>query len=223
MPLTIALGRTGQPWEAGLLAAPDAEVTSAHSLVDLLVAAEVRSPQVIVVAEDFPRLTEGLPQLRRLGPVVVVGESPWADCRPDEVTGDTLSGRLTRDRSSRGRLVAVWGPQGSWGVTSVAIGLARGLATKSATALIDANVHAPGIADELDLPDGGLLQACLAADRGAPALAGPDKCRAGGADRRGTPDVPLGACRSLAAGARRGDREIHLGGRRHGLGRGRRG
>ena len=28
VPLTIALGRTGQPWEAGLLAAPDAEVTS---------------------------------------------------------------------------------------------------------------------------------------------------------------------------------------------------
>jgi len=204
VPLTIALGRTGQPWEAGLLAAPDAEVTSAHSLVDLLVAAEVRSPQVIVVAEDFPRLTEGLPQLRRLGPVVVVGESPWADCRPDEVTGDTLSGRLTRDRSSRGRLVAVWGPQGSWGVTSVAIGLARGLATKSAAALIDANVHAPGIADELDLPDGGLLQACLAADRGAPAL--PVRTSAGlavltGVEPQMYPSVHAGALQQVLGAA----------------------
>lgn len=168
VPLTIALGRTGQPWEATLLAEPGAEVTSAHSLIDLLVAAEVGGPQVIVVAEDFPRLTEGLAQLRRLGRVVVVGQSPWADCRPDQVSGAELLSRLGPARPARSRLVAVWGPHGSWGVTSVAIGLARGLATKAPTVLIDANVHAPDVADVLSLPAGGLLQACLAADRGAP-------------------------------------------------------
>lgn len=205
VPLTIALGRTGQPWEAGLLAEPGADVTSAHSLVDLLVAAEVRTPQVIVVAEDFPRLTEGLPQLRRLGTVVVVGESPWADCRPDEVTGDALSGRLHRGGGSRGRLVAVWGPQGSWGVTSVAIGLARGLAAKGGSAaLIDANVHAPDVAAELDVPEGGLLQACLAADRGAPAL--PVQTSAGVAVLTGVqpqmyPSVHAGALQQVLSAA----------------------
>lgn len=171
MPLTIALGRTGQSWESGLLAESGAQVTSAHSLVDLLVAAEVGSPQLIVVPEDFPRLTEGLAQLRRLGPVVVVGRAPWADCRPDEVTADGLIAHARPGRPDRGQIVTVWGPAGSWGVTSVAIGLARGLASRAGTALlIDANVHAPDIADQLDLPEGGLLQACLAADRGAPTL-----------------------------------------------------
>lgn len=170
MPLTIALGRTGQAWEAALLADPDADVTSAHTLVDLLVTAEVHSAGLIVVPEDFPRLTEGLAQLRRLGRVVVVGESPWADCPPGQASSTTLAALLQPQPGERGRLIAVWGPQGSWGVTSVAVGLSRRLAVKGRTLLVDANVHAPDVADVLDLTAGGLLQACLAADRGAPAL-----------------------------------------------------
>lgn len=170
MALTIALGRTGQPWEAALLAEPGAEVTGAHALVDLLVAAQVREPHLIVVGEQFPRLTEGLAQLRHLAPVIVVGESPWSDCRPEDVSLAGFAQRLRPAGGRQGRVIALWGPQGSWGVTSMAVGLARSLAPKGRTLLVDANVHAPDVADVLGLPAGGLLHACLAADRGAPDL-----------------------------------------------------
>lgn len=166
MPLTVALGRAGHAWEASLLAASP-HVFHAESLVDLLVLAEVRAPDLIVVAEDFPRLAEGLAQLRRLGRVLVVGHTPWADCPPVDVTLDRLQRLLVPDPGERARLVTVWGPQGSWGVTSLAIGLGRSLATRGRTLLLDANVHAPSVDQALSLPLGGLLQACLAADRGA--------------------------------------------------------
>lgn len=166
MPLTIAIGRTGQPWEATLLASGE-KVVQGRTLVDLLVVAELHSPDVIVVAQDFPRLSEGLGQLRRLGEVVVVGDSRWADCPAHDVSVEFLRERVAPVPGSEGHLVTVWGPQGSWGVTSVSIGLARSLARREETLLIDANVHAPTIGDELSQPLGGLLQACLAADRGA--------------------------------------------------------
>ena len=166
LPLTIALGRAGHAWEASLLASSP-HVHYGESLVDLLVVAEVRGPDLIVVPEDFPRLTEGLSQLRRLGRVVVVGHTPWADCPPEDATLDHLQSLLVPEPGERGRLVTVWGPPGSWGVTSVAIGLGRSLAIRSPSLLLDANVHAPSVDQMMSLPLGGLLQACLAADRGS--------------------------------------------------------
>ncbi len=166
MALTVAVGRTGKPWESALLqhfpAAPQA-----RTLVDLLVVAELRAPQVVVVAEDFPRLTEGLAQLRRLCKVVIVGYSAWSDCAPEELSPARLRELVTPGPGARGQLVAVWGPQGSWGVTTLAIGLARSLSQHARTLLLDVNVHVPCVGDELAQPLGGLLQACLAADRGA--------------------------------------------------------
>ena len=166
MPLTIALGRVGHAWEASLLAGSP-HVFHGETLVDLLIVAEVRAPDLIVVPEDFPRLAEGLAQLRRLGRVVVVGPSPWADCPAEDATIDRLKLLVSPEPGERGRLVTVWGPQGSWGVTSVAIGLGRSLAMRGQSLLVDANVHAPSVDQMLSLPLGGLLQACLAADRGA--------------------------------------------------------
>ena len=167
--LTVALGRAGHSWETLLLAQiPD--VVQAHSLVDLLVAAEVQVPDVIVVGQDFPRLTDGLSQLRQLGRVVIVGDSPWADCPPAQLSVERLRSLLAPQVGDRGQVVAVWGPQGSWGVTSVAIGLARSLCGRDRTLLIDANVHVPAIGDALSQPLGGLLQGCLSADRGSPEL-----------------------------------------------------
>jgi hypothetical protein len=166
VPLTIAVGRAGHAWEASLLAA-STEVHPAETLVDLLVLAELRAPDLIVVPEDFPRLVEGLTQLRRLGRVLVVGHTAWADCPPEEVTLQRLRRLVVPDPGDRGKLVTVWGPPGSWGVTSVAVGVARSLTMRGSALLIDANVHAPSVDEVLSLPLGGLLQACLAADRGA--------------------------------------------------------
>jgi len=77
-----------------------------------------------------------------------------------------------------GRLVAVWGPPGAPGRTTVAIGLAEALAESGRrVCLVDADTYAPSVAAALGLvddPGGGLARACRQADTGlldAPALA----------------------------------------------------
>lgn len=169
----MVLGRTGQDWEDALLArvtghAAPAAVTECRTLVELLVSVEVESPQFLVVAEDFPRLPEALSRLRGLTRVVVVGRGPGADVPPDRADLDSLLVALDTPAAGAGRLTTVWGPPGSWGATSLAVGLARSLSRRHSTLLLDANVHAPSVGDVLNVPLGGLLQACLAADRGAP-------------------------------------------------------
>ena len=142
----MVLGRTGQAWEGALLAqlaAHAASVAECRTVVELLVTAEVESPQVVVVPEDFPRLPEALARLRGLTPVVVVGRGPGADCAPEQADLDELLGALAGPPGPSGRLVAVWGPPGSWGVTSVAVGLARSLSRREPTLLIDAQRPRP--------------------------------------------------------------------------------
>jgi hypothetical protein len=175
--LTLVLGRTGQVWEEPLLAqarAAGESVAECRTVVDLLVTAEVEAPRLIVVAEDFPRLSEALSRLRGLTPVVVVGRGPGADRAPEQADLVALHQTVNASAAATGRLITVWAPPGAWGATSVAVGLARSLSTRDRTLLVDANVHAPGIGDVLELPLGGLLHACLAADRGAPQLPAQD-------------------------------------------------
>ncbi len=205
----MVLGRTGQAWEGALLAqlaAHAASVAECRTVVELLVTAEVESPQVVVVPEDFPRLPEALARLRGLTPVVVVGRGPGADCSPEQADLDDLLGALAGPPGPSGRLVAVWGPPGSWGVTSVAVGLARSLSRREPTLLIDANVHAPTVGDLLDVPLGGLLHACLAADRGTADVAGRPVSRAlsvlSGVDPAMYPAVHPGALQQVLDAAR---------------------
>jgi hypothetical protein len=168
--LELVLGRTGQQWEESLLAEAHAlsiPTGQCRTVVELLVTAEVEVPEFIVIAEDFPRLPEALARLRGLTPVVVVGHGDSADCRPHEATLASLRAALDLATADGGRMVAVWCPPGSWGATTVALGIAESLSRRAPTVLLDANVHAPALADVLDLPLGGLLHACLSADRGA--------------------------------------------------------
>jgi len=171
--LVIVLGRAGHGWETGLIGqanahAPATFVTECRTVVDLLVRTETESPALVVVAEDFPRLTEAVSRLRALSQVVIVGDGPSADCPPERAHLDVLL-QITAQRSDAlGTITTVWGPPGSWGTTSVAVGLARSISRKQQTLLVDANVHAPSVGELLNVPLGGLLQACLAADRGAP-------------------------------------------------------
>ena len=77
-----------------------------------------------------------------------------------------------------GQVIVVWGPIGSPGRTTVAIGLAEALAGRGArTCLVDADTYAPSVAMALGIVDdsGGLLRACrLAESHGtlAPSLSG---------------------------------------------------
>ncbi|HAN70940.1 MAG TPA: hypothetical protein DCQ36_05050, partial [Actinobacteria bacterium] len=54
--------------------------------------------------------------------------------------------------SGSGRLVAVWGPMGAPGRTTIAVGIAEALAERGArVCLIDADTYAPSVALALGL------------------------------------------------------------------------
>lgn len=83
----------------------------------------------------------------------------------------------TTDRP-RGSVTVVWGPNGAPGRTTVALALAASLAASgSRVALVDADTHAPSIAQRLDLPEEapGFPGACRQTDYGV--LDGPELTR----------------------------------------------
>ncbi len=175
MALTVVIGRVGHPWEDTLLSRMDdqpgiAAVTQCRTVVELLVSVELEAPHVVVVDEGFPRLTEALARLRALTRVVIVGRGPTADVAAQRLELAALLGAADVTTPGTGRIITVWGPPGSWGTTSVAVGLARSLSRRTDTLLVDANVHAPSVGDLLNVPLGGLLNACLSVDRGAAAI-----------------------------------------------------
>lgn len=84
---------------------------------------------------------------------------------------DDLSGRQVRDHLARsGRIVAVWGPTGAPGRSTVALGLSAELARLATpTLLVDADVYGGSIAAKLGMLDesSGLLAAARAANTGS--------------------------------------------------------
>lgn len=70
--------------------------------------------------------------------------------------------------TGQGQVVAVWGPVGAPGRTSVAVGLAEDLGYAAPALLVDADTYGPSIAQHLGLLDEapGLAAACRAADAG---------------------------------------------------------
>lgn len=84
----------------------------------------------------------------------------------DAVTAVPAAGQA---RSSRGRVIVVWGASGAPGRTTLAIELARETARDGrCVALADADTHAPAIAIALGIPDEGPgLAAAAAGHRGA--------------------------------------------------------
>ena len=90
----------------------------------------------------------------------------------DDPVANLLSAAPARDdpEPTRGRVIAVWGPHGAPGRTTVAIEVACALATRSRhVALIDADSHAPSVALATGLADEGpgFAAACRQAERGA--------------------------------------------------------
>ncbi|MGO2149790.1 MAG: nucleotide-binding protein [Microbacterium gubbeenense] len=82
------------------------------------------------------------------------------------------------DERPRGSVTVVWGPNGAPGRTTVALALSASLAAAgSRVALVDADTHAPSIAQRLDLPEEapGFPAACRQTDYGV--LDGPELTR----------------------------------------------
>lgn len=103
---------------------------------------------------------------RPADPADALAVRPWQD-PPEQPAGGA---RGAPGRSERGRIVAVWGPTGAPGRTTVAITLAGEFAALGAQALIvDADTYGPSVAQSLGLLDesGGIAGAVRSANQGA--------------------------------------------------------
>jgi MinD-like ATPase involved in chromosome partitioning or flagellar assembly len=104
----------------------------------------------------------------RIGVRALVAESALDDLRGVVLDQAELAPASADDDpeplavSEGGRVIAVWGPAGAPGRTTVALGLAAALASRGApTLLVDADPHAPSVAQHLGVMDeaSGLLAA----------------------------------------------------------------
>lgn len=83
-------------------------------------------------------------------------ETPGPEERVARSEGPETPSTASRDDGSavrRGRIVAVWGPHGAPGRSTIAAGLAHGLAGAGGGLLADADVEAPSLVELLGLPE----------------------------------------------------------------------
>ncbi|MGZ4579402.1 MAG: AAA family ATPase [Nocardioidaceae bacterium] len=145
------------------------------------VAALRRSGLGVVLVDDDP---DGAERVRRLGVTHVLGATDLdelvdaillAGVDGPTATGEAAAGDQSPDpaiepEAAAGRLVAVWGPAGAPGRTTVAVGLATELAALGRpTLLLDADPYAGAVGQHLGVLDevSGLLAAARSANAGA--------------------------------------------------------
>jgi MinD-like ATPase involved in chromosome partitioning or flagellar assembly len=136
---------------------------------------------VLVGVVETPESPDHL-RLRRLGVTAVLGARELdglgaviaAAVAAHRTDGDgaaasTAPGADVVPPAGAGRQVAVWGPTGAPGRSTVALGVAAGLACSGLpTLLVDADVYGGSLGQQLGMLDevSGLLAACRAANRG---------------------------------------------------------
>lgn len=94
---------------------------------------------------------------------------PADSLRSWELAGGTSVGSSDSQNHRQGKIVAVWGPAGSPGRTTLAVNLAaEAAAAGSQVLLVDADTYGPSVAAMLGLTEesAGLAQACRLADQG---------------------------------------------------------
>lgn len=132
----------------------------AADLVEEAVAAAAGAPSALGYADvGTASLTGPMPTADP--PATAAGAEPEAMDRP--------RGAEPPGPPRAGRIVAVWGPTGAPGRTTVAVNLAAELALLGQdTALVDADTYGPSVAAALGMLDeaAGLAQACRLADQG---------------------------------------------------------
>lgn len=103
------------------------------------------------------------------GPASYAGAADAAAAAPVAPVPDTATASVERPTPRRGSVIAVWGPHGAPGRTSVAIGLAAEFAATGRRAVLaDADTHAASVAPALGLLDEapGFAAACRLAGVG---------------------------------------------------------
>lgn len=131
---------------------------------------------VIVGSETSWITSNRIRSIRRSGTRVVgvypIGDVPGREllCRggadvalpdttpPEELlTAAALVATEALDSDHGGRLISVTGPRGAPGRTEIAVSLARGIAQRNRTAILDLDLEAPGVAFRLGLQPGPSL------------------------------------------------------------------
>ncbi|MGV8976782.1 MAG: AAA family ATPase [Cellulomonas sp.] len=157
----VGLTETGAPWLGERMTALGADLVIDTPDDAAGAAALVRDVvEVLSRPADDPRRSETLPDRRDRGPIF---EAPDLDPAGVVHLGDTPR------RTRLGKVVAVWGPTGAPGRTTVAVNLAAELALLGSHALlVDADTYGGTIAQAVGLLDEapGLAAAARAAGQG---------------------------------------------------------
>jgi Flp pilus assembly CpaE family ATPase len=187
--MDVVLAAAGAAWEAAVIG----EIESSRSLrlvrrcvdvADLLAVAQTDLASAALVSTDLTGLdADTVYRLERAGIRVAAIEADEARCHGLGIERRLSLGALetiARDLSvatpevispDSGRVVAVWGPAGAPGRSTVALAIASAAAAKgSDTVLVDADTYGGSLAQMLAVLDdvSGLMAACRAANNGRP-------------------------------------------------------
>jgi Flp pilus assembly CpaE family ATPase len=153
----------------------DAEIVDrlrGEGVVVVGVVAEVSSADEALLRQLGIRHVAAADDLVSLGELIVEAvRTPITDAGDDGLVAGSTSGRQVREHLARtGRVIAVWGPTGAPGRSTVALGLSAELARLATpTLLVDADVYGGSVAVMLGMLDesSGLLAAARAANAGS--------------------------------------------------------
>jgi len=183
--IVIAAGGAG--WESEAIATVEARadlrlVRRCVDVADVLATVDSESADVIVLSPSLPGLDlDVADRLRRSGLGLVVMREGDADAARRLDLGEATTIEELRRRSfvapavaevapaAHGRIIAVWGPTGAPGRSSVALSLASAWAARAVeTILVDADVEGGALAQAVGLLDdvSGLVAASRAANAG---------------------------------------------------------
>lgn len=186
--MDVVLAAGGARWETAALA----EIESSASLrlarrcvdvADLLAVAQTEVASAALVHTELSGLdADAVHRLERAGVRVAAVEANEERCLGLGISRRLAIGGLdvlTRDAvtpqrpdvSDQGQVVAVWGPAGAPGRSTVALGLAAAAAAQGVeTVLVDADTYGGSLGQMLAVLDdvSGLMAACRAANNGHP-------------------------------------------------------
>lgn len=184
--MDVVLAAGGAPWEAAAIR--EIERSAALRLVrrcvdvaDLLAVADTDLATAALVTADLTGLdADAVYRLEHAGVRVAAVESDDGRCRALGIERSLRLGSLdvvARDAPAarpapleqRAPLIAVWGPAGAPGRSTVALGLAAAAAAQGAdTVLVDADTYGGSLGQALSVLDdvSGLVAACRAANTG---------------------------------------------------------
>jgi MinD-like ATPase involved in chromosome partitioning or flagellar assembly len=188
--MDVVLAAAGAHWEAEVIG----EIESSRSLrlvrrcvdvADLLTVAQTDVASAALVSTDLSGLdADTVYRLERAGVRVAAIEAEADRCGGLGIERQLSLGGLEAialdlpvstpdlDSPDAGRIVAVWGPAGAPGRSTVALGIAAAAAARGVdTVLVDADTYGGALAQMLAVLDdvSGLMAACRAANNGRPA------------------------------------------------------